>query len=281
MKFKDNPIVIVGMHRSGTTMLTKIFHKYGFYMGAKVEQNSEAIGFLRLNENILLKCNSKWDNPNSVESELDSNKKELVNYLKRKIKKKSFKKEYFGNLESKKVDSLVSWGWKDPRNTFMISLWREIFPSMKIIHIYRNPIDVANSLKNREKKFSENGLLKWWYNVIKNYIINRIFVKRSPDLLNLNYGIELWKKYVVRALNIKGDIIHIKYEDFLENPLKNMELICKFLKLDFNVEQFNTINIEIDKNRKYAFMEDKELMDKYLSIKNDDVLIKTGYNNLF
>jgi len=83
------------------------------------------------------------------------------NYIKsiRRIK-------YLGFIKGLKYKSLKEldfpWGWKDPRNTFTIDIWIEVFPNAKLIHIYRNPIDVAESLRKRTLKCKKifNGILK-------------------------------------------------------------------------------------------------------------------------
>ena len=44
------------------------------------------------------------------------------------------------------------WGWKDPRNTFTASIWKEVFPDLKEVYIIRHPIDIAESLFKRQRK---------------------------------------------------------------------------------------------------------------------------------
>ena len=41
-----DPIIIIGMHRSGTTLLSKLLEKCGVFMGTKKEENNESIFFL-------------------------------------------------------------------------------------------------------------------------------------------------------------------------------------------------------------------------------------------
>jgi hypothetical protein len=42
------------------------------------------------------------------------------------------------------------WGWKDPRNTVHLPFWREVFPSVKILVCVRDPLEVAQSLHDRD-----------------------------------------------------------------------------------------------------------------------------------
>ena len=60
------PIIITGMHRSGTSLLTKLLSNH-LFIGNRVDNNNESIYFQRINR-WLLSCNScSWDNPISVE----------------------------------------------------------------------------------------------------------------------------------------------------------------------------------------------------------------------
>ena len=43
------PVIILGMHRSGTTMITKILENLGLYVGAEKEENHEALFFWEIN----------------------------------------------------------------------------------------------------------------------------------------------------------------------------------------------------------------------------------------
>ena len=60
-------------------------------------------------------------------------------------------------LRSYKLSDIdTRWGWKT-LEILTLPIWKSIFPDSKIIHIYRNPVDVANSLKYRidnEKLFN-------------------------------------------------------------------------------------------------------------------------------
>ena len=46
---KSSPIIIAGMHRSGTSMVTNILKKLGLTIGSKLDSNHESIFFQRIN----------------------------------------------------------------------------------------------------------------------------------------------------------------------------------------------------------------------------------------
>ena len=59
------PIIITGMHRSGTTLLSKIIENNEVFLGKYKEINNESKYFLRINKWILSSIGASWDNPKS------------------------------------------------------------------------------------------------------------------------------------------------------------------------------------------------------------------------
>ena len=64
--YKRSPIIIIGMHRSGTTMLSKILEDMGVFMGEKKDINNEALFFLNFNRYIFKQTFATWDSPKNV-----------------------------------------------------------------------------------------------------------------------------------------------------------------------------------------------------------------------
>ena len=148
-EFKSNsptvsaePVCIAGMHRSGTSMVTSLLKDCGLFLGAEEELGGQAsdntkgfwenLNFVRLNEDILAHFGGSWDEPPSfpVSWELD----ESVHPL-----------ELRANELVQCFRSHKFWGWKDPRNSLTIPLWRRIIPSLRIVVCVRNPLEVEHS----------------------------------------------------------------------------------------------------------------------------------------
>ena len=75
----------------------------------------------------------------------------------------------------------------------------------------------------------------------------------------------------------KDQILHIKYEDLLENP---QEILTNVL--DFTGCVSDAISIQnsvqgINKNRRYAFSQTPKLIALYKTIQNDPLLQQLGY----
>src|SRR6185369_1404756 len=61
-----HPVIVIGMHRSGTTLLCQCLEKLGVFMGARKDENEEAFFFFRLNEWMFRQLDASWDNPSSM-----------------------------------------------------------------------------------------------------------------------------------------------------------------------------------------------------------------------
>lgn len=60
---RKEPVIIIGMHRSGTSLLSRVLEQTGVFMGNKKDENNEALFFLKFNDWILKQANATWDNP--------------------------------------------------------------------------------------------------------------------------------------------------------------------------------------------------------------------------
>ncbi len=141
-------------------------------------------------------------------------------------------------------------------------------------------MDVAASLMNRENRFSERGKIRWNYGVFKNYLKLGVIAKRDPKLLDIFKGIELWEFYVKRAFMFRNHIIHIKYEDLLAEPVDVLSEILDFLSVAKKKNKIEQMVSGINKERKYAFLSNPNLIEVYKSVSDDELIKSLGYNNI-
>ncbi|MHA1337415.1 MAG: sulfotransferase [Promethearchaeota archaeon] len=315
-KLNTPPIIIIGMHRSGTSMITGILKKIGLFIGWELGDHYEARFFLHRNEKILKSCNSGWDNPDSISYLL--NHKNMRKKLTEKLKKdlNSINSISFLGLKYYlKYRSIFNinlpWGWKDPRNTLLLPIWLDIFPNAKIIHIYRNGIDVSQSLYvreirrinkviNEENKISERTfrqpkLIKKYG--LSNYVINQIRrLSKNLDPLSeyekyivhscisREKSFEIWNKYLDYAFkytsNLNNQVLKVKYEDFVLNPEVYLKKMISFCNLSPNKYQMESLNQFINPNRAYAFKNNESLYKFYEMVRNNHWMKKLGYNNI-
>lgn len=282
-----DPVVIIGMHRSGTSMITELLEKFGLFVGREKDINNEAIFFYNLNEWIFEQANASWDNPYNMNCMDADFKRWVVEFTAkqfthpRRIKFLGLRKFLrYRNI----VDLDIPWGWKEPRNTYTAEIWKELFPSMKVINVYRNPIDVAQSLRTREimmrKQYRPNlrGMAR------KANLRGKLFFSSSLRAFDLEEGIKLWGEYVSKSISLANvfgpNMIHVKYEDFLDKPAEKMQEIVRFISLETKDVKIQNIVCDVKADRKYAFLKNEHLATVYKNIQNDPLLASLGYDNL-
>ena len=124
-------IIITGMHRSGTSLLSKIIMNQGVFMGSKLDSNSESIFFQRINKWILSCIGSSWDNPRTLKDLESEDISVILNRLNKVLNSRFSKSLFLGKtdlLYNKSLNKMdVIWGWKDPVNTFTLFIWKQIY----------------------------------------------------------------------------------------------------------------------------------------------------------
>lgn len=151
-------ISVIGMHRSGTSMVAHLLQQAGLYLGpedqllgpdaANPEGHFEHVGFLNINEAILQRFGSSWDVP----PDLDASWASLASL--NDIRQAA--ETLIAGLSHKPV-----WGWKDPRTTILVPFWRSVIGHIRFVICVRNPLDVAMSLASRNQMQIDHGLLLW------------------------------------------------------------------------------------------------------------------------
>lgn len=219
------PVIIVGMHRSGTTMLVRLLEKLGFFFGRLQEGNSEERFYLHLNDLMLKEAYARWDAP---EPFLYAIREEAFrNMLVEKMRKRAAWGERLYRRSSNEPLNRLRWGWKDPRTTLTLPVWEQLYPRAKFIHIYRHPVDVAMSLRARELKYAGN---------LKKSLVRRIlpFIDHgSRRCLNGMGAYSLWEAYTRAAVDFCSNnerCLQVKYEDILQQPLIQLERVLEFLE---------------------------------------------------
>src|SRR5687768_18197846 len=61
-----SPIVVIGMHRSGTRLVVDVLDKLGVFMGADRQGDAESVAFMMINEWLFHQCGAFWSEPMSV-----------------------------------------------------------------------------------------------------------------------------------------------------------------------------------------------------------------------
>ena len=282
---KRQPIIIVGMHRSGTSMLTRFINDLGVFMGTDKSENDESEFFQKLNRWLLFQVGAAWDLPEPT-SNLDDNFVKNASKMTSNRLNSIWSFQYLGlkrYLVHRGIANISGhWGWKDPRNTLLLKVYKNIYPKAKIVHIYRNPIDVAVSLQTREHKkqfdsISKKNKLKIWLLKYQRLLSHSFVVE------DLKKGVDLWEFYTKKALaadSLFENTITIKYEDFLENPKQTLLDLTSFLELDVDMDLIDSVVEKVNANRRFAFIKDPSLVQFYQDIKERPLMKTLGYDNI-
>ena len=201
---ENSPIIISGMHRSGTSLLSEKLSKMNVFMGQYQDTNNESLFFQRLNRWMMNYMQCSWDKPSSFYKIDPTDSNHMKKYIISMMKSKRFNFTYFGFYKkfiSYHDFSTINylWGWKDPSNTFTLQIWKSIFPKCKVIYLLRHPADVALSLLKRNQKIKSGIHLSNKSRIISKYLSLMSFSNSdnsySNNLNNLNYCINLYNIY--------------------------------------------------------------------------------------
>jgi hypothetical protein len=281
-----DPVIFIGMHRSGTSMLGRLLEELGMFFGALKDENNEALFFQDLNEWLLSQCGGRWDNPAPF-NEYFWRSDEVVKWTElyiRNILASPRSIQFLGaRFALRGIGGLgMPWGWKDPRNTFTLPMWLRIFPNAKVVSIERNGVDVAQSLRAREIKILEDAPRFYKKNRLAFFLRpRRSGFAHSPRCLVLEDGFSLWQEYTSQADAVMAQLpaarsLALRYEEVLNNPLKWLGETAAFCGLAVSRTQLENAvkNIRIDRAK--AYEADVELTS--FAAKHADALSARGYS---
>ena len=218
---KQTCILVLGMHRSGTSAFTGLLDLLDVYLGSELMEGTLANekGYFennilfKINEKLLAQINSSWDDVFYDEEKLESIKE--TDELQKAIKSEFEYAETFAI--------------KDPRLAFLFPVYKKVLQNLdiniKIILPYRNPIEVANSLHKRDGMPLEKGMLLWAYHFLLaekfSRTYDRVFIgfdelmsqsKEVVDAISSKLSLNLQEKYIQNKKRI---------DEFLEPSLKH------------------------------------------------------------
>src|SRR5580704_1678698 len=121
-------VSIIGMHRSGTSMIAKLLHQCGVYLGEEKEMvpatpdnpegHWEHTGFVNLNDELLGLWGGGWDRPPRFPADWPHH----PTCVRARAKAKALLDRF---------DGRPTWGWKDPRGTLTFPFWNDLQPNLK------------------------------------------------------------------------------------------------------------------------------------------------------
>lgn len=199
---RPDVVVVLGMHRSGTSVVTRALQALGVALGdnlipPKAGENDkgffEDVDIMRFNDRLLKKLGSAWERLAPIDEAaltgpgFSAERREAASLLEEKAQ-------------------LGRFGFKDPRTCVLLPLWQCVIDDLSLTPHYvlalRNPMEVAASLEAR------NGIA-------------------------MTKGLALWAKHMIgAALNTQGKARTIvAYDQVLANPARQLERLAQALAL--------------------------------------------------
>lgn len=203
------PVCILGMHRSGTSMVTHLLHTCGLYLGDPSDllppSDENPLGywenrlFVHFNDELLAALDGSWDSPPVLLPDWpeDPRLKALQH------RAQGLVTAFRGN---------EPWGWKDPRNTLTLAFWRRLFgDDLRVIVCMRSPIEAAQSISRRQ-------------------------VAGAP----VPRALELWQIYHETLLQFLPDnALFTHYDSYFYDASAELQRILDFAQLTPSAEQFD------------------------------------------
>lgn len=152
-------VVVVGMHRSGTSVAARLVNLLGFSLGPVQDllpphpDNPtgywENASLVSLNDEILLALGGEWSGPPRLDEGWEARPE--VDALRPAAA-----------ALAKSVLGADRWVWKDPRNCLTLPFWwRVLDQEVAVVLIHRNPLEVSVSLRERDGFVVPLSLALW------------------------------------------------------------------------------------------------------------------------
>jgi hypothetical protein len=226
---ETQPLIVVGMHRSGTSLLVRLLRDIGIHMGTWLSRDAEAVHFQMVNRRIYRSAHSNWAQVDALLEEMHSDTfvqqraqlaRNALFRARHPFQRRPPIVDFFGVELWARVWSgePLAWGWKDPRTSLTLPVWLDIFPKAYVVHVLRNGIDVAISIHRRAQRQRRN-------------LVKRLTrLDYVPATLDFRYAFHLWEAYVSYVLEQKHLIsperyLEVRYEDLLADPAAQLQRV--------------------------------------------------------
>ena len=217
-----HPIIIIGAHRSGTSATARALELVGLQIGQRLDSHREPRALQELHENYLQRVAAAWHNPEPFLKWIANNDgmQDCVSYLRGNVERDfgrifGYRSNPKGVWLRMRIRFGAMWGWKEPRTTLFAPAWLEIFPDARIVHVVRDPLAAAESIRERELKFQAAG------------------DPPTGNLSDLDYCRRLVETYLQAAQRVanSSNYYRFHFEELRANPPAMLEQLAKFCGL--------------------------------------------------
>lgn len=247
-------IIILGMHRSGTSVVTQICRHMGAFLGKKedlmgvAEDNPdgffENIGIFELNNELLHLLGREWYSLDTQKPDFDD--PQIINIMEK------IKNIVQGLLEEKDIAAV-----KDPRISVLLPIWERILEKIDAevtyVWVYRNPLEVMESLRNRNGYSSQHGIMLWLH---YNLCILRFLAGKEYILINYRDALEH-----VQTFEQISRLFHRECDDPLRTELAHI-IKRGYCHSNYTYQDVENTNNDLLAELYGALLEKKEIKEK-------------------
>lgn len=190
------PVIVVGMHRSGTSALTRALNLLGVDLGPAQDllepKEDNPDGFwenrhlVRAHDDLIARMGGRWDDPPLLDDLL------TIDDIDDWVRRCADVVAHFGGDVP---------GFKDPRASLFLPLWKAIWPNARVVLSVRDPRAVALSLEKREG-------------------------------FDVEKSARLWLRYNSEALSAETQPTVVFFEELLTDPGQTMRSLSEALGLN-------------------------------------------------
>lgn len=237
---KKQLIVVLGMHRSGTSALTRGLTVLGAELGENLLEANEQVnakGFwedkdiLQLNIELMQALGLEWDVLSPI-SAADCNSEIARQFIPKAL-----------NILKTKLASVTLFAIKDPRVSVLLPFWQQVFSLLNIEAYYlitsRNPKSVMHSLANRDNFLPEKSYYLWQKYMLSclKYTQNQPRLVIDFDLLMTQPAVQLTR--IAELLSVPFSSENKAFDEyekeFLDNSLRHTQYELADLQEDEHV----------------------------------------------
>lgn len=232
---KKQLYVVLGMHRSGTSAITRSLAVLGIQLGERllppVEGDNdkgfwEDIDLHSLDIEMMKFLGTEWSHVAMI-TPADVIRLQEQGFFLRAVE-----------LIRRKISDSNRFGFKDPRVAKLMPFWREVFAhcDFEVTYVFamRNPLSVARSLGKRDGMASEQSYWAWFGHVITGLVHSAGSACVMVDYDRLMQAPESELERLSKALNLGIDVgaLQAYKEDFLDENLRHTVYAADDLQVD-------------------------------------------------
>ncbi len=223
---KDRVVIVLGMHRSGTSVITKSLELLGVNLGdhlAPAHADNpkgywEDLETVEINKKLLWLCKCSWH------MFLGDQLRELPEDALSEVRAAAIE------LVRSRTAQFSPWGFKDPRTARLVPFWKQVVESAGFEPVFliinRNPLSVAASLAARDQLSEVKSAYLWSQHTIPSFRetvgYRRVIVDYDLFLSEpLQHIARIANAFDLPVPNASEPVVKAYLEEFLTNDLRH------------------------------------------------------------